>query len=120
MGYECKIFIVDVTRWKPENQSEQVYAEIIATMKMCRMDYSFYKLFTEEIDYEIYAEDGNHTTSRDRYGDKIKSAKIDKVIEWLESEIERDNYRRLKPFLGLLKGFNPDMWNDLQILHYGY
>lgn len=121
MGYESKIFIVNVNRYKwAENQSEQVYAEIIAVMKMSRMDYSFHNLFTKEIDYGIYAEDNDHTTDTDRYGDKIKSAEIDKVIEWLESAIEVEDYRRLKPLLGLLKGFNPNEWGNLQILHYGY
>lgn len=44
------------------------------------------------------------------------------VIEWLEKEVEKSNYRRLKPLLSLLKGFDLSQWRDgeMEIVHYGY
>lgn len=116
MGYESKIFIVNVHRFKDNH----VYAEIIAIMNMCKMETSFHNLFKTEIDYEIYAEDDNHTTSTDRYGEKIKFAPIDNVIKWLKSAIKKDDYRRLKPLLKLLTGFDEEKWDELQVIHYGY
>lgn len=117
MGYESKIFVVNTVHGF---SNEYIYAETIATIRMGCMTPDFHKLFRTEIDYEIYAEDDNHATSTDRYGDRIKSAKIKDVIKWLESEVIKDDYRRLRPLLGLLKGFNEEQWDELEVLHYGY
>lgn len=138
MGYESKIFIVDVKSHnqfaidkitnKPildENNSPVIYkgyGQIIAMIDMCKMGYDngWKELFTNEIDYYIYAEDGDHDTNTDCYGEHIKSGDINTIIAWLENRIKIDDYRRLKPLLHLLKSFNLDEWKDLQVLHYGY
>lgn len=113
MGYESKVYIVD--------RHSKDYADIIATIKLSTMCNGFTELFTEDIDYKIFAEDGNHDTDTDRYGDHIKSGNKEKIIEYLENLIESgETYSRVKPLLYLLRGFNSDKWKDLQILHYGY
>ena len=138
MGYESKIYIVNVrdhnrpaldkTTNKPildENNRPIIYkgyGQIVAMMDMCKMGYDngWRELFTEDIDYTIYAENGDEDTDTDCYGDHIKSGDINSIIGWLENQIKKDNYRRLKPLLGLLKSFNLEEWKDLQVVHYGY
>lgn len=122
MGYESRIYVVNVCKTESLITGENIftYADIVAVVNMSKMSSEFHKLFLDKIDYTIFAEDGDKDTNKDRYGDIIKSADIQDVIEWLESEIERDDYRRLKPLLGLLKGFNREEWENLKVLHYGY
>lgn len=59
-------------------------------------------------------------TQVDCYGKHIKAASVKEVVEWLEKEILVSDYRRLKPLLSLLKGFNEAEWECLEVLHYGY
>ena len=35
-------------------------------------------------------------------------------------EVKEDDYRRLAPCLAMLKGFDPQQWDDLRAIHYGY
>lgn len=138
MGYESKIFIVDVKSHnqfaidkitnKPildENNSPVIYkgyGQIVTMIDMRKMGYNngWKELFTKEIDYYIFAEDGDHDTNTDCYGEHIKSGDINSIIVWLENQIKKDDYRRLKPLLYLLKSFDLNEWKDLQVLHYGY
>lgn len=138
MGYESKIYIVNVLSHKhtvinPDTQKPYLdkngepmidngYGQIVAMIDMCKMGYDngWRELFTKEIDYQIYAENGNESTNKDCYGEHIKSGDINAIIAWLENQIKKDNYRRLKPLLYLLKAFNPEEWDDLQVLHYGH
>lgn len=80
------------------------------------------ELFDKPFDCKIYMENGNTLIEKDSYGDKLKSADFSTVIEWLEKEIKKSNYRRLKPLLSLLKGFDLSQQGDgkMEIVHYGY
>lgn len=123
MGYESRIYVVNVSRCKaPKTGEDFPICNIIAEMNMSCMVGSFHRLFDKPIDFKIVICDsrGENETDEDCYGDKIKCGDINDIIVWLENEIKRDNYRRLKPLLGLLKGFNPNEWDELKVLHYGY
>lgn len=104
-----------------EPHKEINYGEIIARFDLCKIGYdSFYDIFKTPIEYEIFAEDNNHKTNTDNYGDHIKSADFSTVIDWLETNGRKMNYRRIAPFLAMLKGFDLSAWKDLEIVHYGY
>ncbi len=138
MGYESKVFVVNAVSHNTPKLDKRTqepvldknghpimyrgYGQIVAMIDMCKMGYDngWKELFTKEIDYYIFAEDGDHDTNTDCYGEHIKSGDINAIIAWLENRIKIDDYRRLKPLLHLLKSFNLDDWEDLQIVHYGY
>lgn len=121
MGYESRIFIMDRNENEAPNGEKYTWAEKIAMVNMCKMGYDngFHELFTEPIDYKIFI-DGETETDVDRYGEHLKSATVQTVIDWLEKEIKTEDYRRLPVLLGLLKGFQTDRWSELQVVHYGY
>lgn len=113
MGYNSRVYIVN----KMENST---LGEVIARYECRGMADGFCELFTVPVDFDIYAEDGNTVIKTDCYGKSVKYAKFPEVIEWLERESEKEDYRRLKPLIGLLKGFDAEQWNDLLIVHYGH
>ena len=114
MAYESRIYVINVHK-------ETRYGEIVARYDLSNMggDESFYNLFCFSTGYKIYP-DGNRATDSDCYGSPIKSADINKLIEWLETKGRQMNYRRIEPLIGLLKGFKLSEWENLQVVHYGY
>lgn len=125
MSYESRVIVVNVNRHEKEEVYGKVYpaytyAEEIASVKMGQMNSNFPGVFKQEIDYTINTPGLEGVTDTDKYGDHIKSAKIEDVIAWLEQQITKENYRRLSVLLGLLKGFDPKAWDCLEVLHYGY
>jgi len=117
MGYCSKIFIVARSK-RPIFDTESV----IASFDLCDMGYQFKDVFTKEIDYKLFADDGNTVFDMDRYGDHLKSTDFHTVIDWLTEQKKNNDYRRLKPLLWLLQGFDLSKWTeyDMQIVHYGY
>lgn len=117
MGYESKIFVVDVRRYGDWN-----FAERIATFDLCVLGYkdNFEGIFKNPIDYELYMEDGNTLFDKDRYGQHLHSAPISAVVEKLEEMAKNDNYRRFAPCIALLKGFDESQWHCLEVVHYGH
>ena len=117
MGYKSRLYIVK--EWKAVN-----YAEIIARFDCCEMGYDngWREFFKKPLKSKMYAEDGNTLMEEERYADKLTTADFPTVIAWLEKEVEKDDYRRLKPLLALLKGFDLSQRTDreMQIVHYGY
>ena len=117
MEHESRLYIVK------KNKAIN-YAEVIARYDCSKMGYNngWRELFNKPFESTMYAEDGNTKIEQDCYGDKLKSADFSTVIEWLEKEIKKSNYRRLKPLLSLLKGFDLSQWGDgkMEIVHYGY
>lgn len=118
MSYESRIYVVEVERHEYDGES-CVYAEKICMFNMCAMDGAFHRLFKAEIDYDLYERDDDITV--DCYGDRCKSAPLADVIGYLRQCIEQgDTYRRLKPCLSMLEGFDPACWSGLEVVHYGY
>lgn len=117
MGYESRVIVVNVNR-----HENYIYGEKIADIKMSKMG-DFKKIFTKPIDYKLFITNEDEDTDKDCYGDRLCSADIKTVVEWLETVPKNegwDDYRRIKPLIGLLNGFNEDNWNELQVVHYGY
>lgn len=117
MGYESRLYIV--------KKCDAInYAEVIARYDCSNMGYDngWRELFNKPFDCKMYMEDGNTLIEEDCYGDKLQSADFPTVIEWLEKEVEKRDYRRLKPLLSLLKGFDLSQCRDgeMEIVHYGY
>lgn len=84
------------------------------------MPRGFTDIFTEEKDFSIYADDGNTEINEDEYGAPLRICGVEKLTAWLAEEIKTDDYRRLKPLLAFLQALNPDEWDELIAVHYGY
>lgn len=115
MGYESKLYVIEKSdAGKDENGKR--WAEVIATFDLCKVNIDFRKY--PATDCYIYQE--NEKIVKDCYGDPLKELTIKEAITEIENVATRDEYRRWKPILGLLKGFNADEWGELRVLHYGY
>ena len=117
MGYESRIYVVE----KRERLGKDIkkYAQKIAVFDICKFDFG--NIFQKETDCYIYADDGNTKILEDCYGDPLKEASIEDVINCLETyNSTQEHYRRVAPLLGLLKGFDSSEWDNLAVLHYGY
>lgn len=127
MADESRIMIVNVLRDKnpkSENFGKVLYADIVVDIYLGCMGYNngWQELFTKEIDFELFAENDEETTKEDKYGEIMKEGNIKTIIEWLENvaPVSLKKYRRIPPFLGLLKGIAPAEWDELHVVHYGY
>ena len=121
MGYESRVFVVNRNEIERNDGSTYVYAEKIADVKMSCMGSGFTELFDKKVDYELYIDNGDESTQTDKYGDVMTYTDCKTVIDYLENLIaEGNDYRRLSVLLGLLKGFNEEEWDDIQVVHYGY
>lgn len=124
MGYESKLYVMNRNEYEYVNRDgeerKDVYAIEIARFDMCKMVPSFRDLFTEPTDFDVYG-DGGEPIKADCYGVALAYAPARKVAEWLEGEIGRDDYRRLKPLLAFLKAAEAEHWDgELVVVHYGY
>lgn len=116
MGYESRVYLVEVHR-----RPRYTYAERIAEVRMCKMnDENWLNLFTKPIDYKLYMDDGNTEFDTDDYGDHLMACPIADVIAYLEEKMKVDSYRRLPLLYGLLAGINPEKWEHLEVVHFGY
>lgn len=121
MGYESRVFVVERNEIKHNDGTAYVYAEKIADIKMSCMYDGFTDLFNKKVDYKLYIDNGDEPTQTDKYGDVMTYTDCKTVIDFLEKLIaDGENYRRLNPLLGLLKGIDEKQWNEIQIVHYGY
>lgn len=114
MGYESKIYFVKKTNLYYEDKR---YAQIIAMIDLSKAG-GIEKNFRITSDCYIYAESGNTMVTADRYGEELKEADINEVIEWVEKTPDRTQYARLDILLDMLKIFKK--YGDITIIHYGY
>jgi hypothetical protein len=113
MAYESKIFIVEKLNGLEENNKQ--YAKVISMFDMCNIN-GFDNIFKKEADCYFYI--GDIKIFKDKYDEPLKELDFKTVINYLKNH--DDNYRRIKPLIGLLESFNLDEWDNLAILHYGY
>lgn len=115
MGYESRLYIVNV------NDNDCGHAECIAAVNMSCMEIGFRNLFKLPVSFEMWAMDSHddEQISHDRYGENVTAAEISDVITYLKKSMH-SQYRRLRPLLGLLEGFDQCQWNHLLVVHYGY
>lgn len=117
--YESRIYIYN--RIEHEGRlAPWIYGEEIARFEMCGMPQGFTDIFTEKKDFNIYADDGNTEITEDKYGAPLRACSVKKLEAWLAGKIKTDDYRRLKPLLAFLQALNPDEWDELIAVHYGY
>ena len=117
MGYERKLYIVSESSAEGWN-----YAEILAMIDLSKTDYDLDKLFTEDATNYIYINDDEVT--EDMYGDTIKSALPQDVIESFEEHWERTHYWRYKSALDLIKSImdycDTRDKDSIRVYSYGY
>lgn len=126
MGYESKIYIVEKTNCSYSEENGMKYARVLAMFDVSK----FYELadwFSNKpaTKHYIYADDGDTQIIEDRYGDTLKEASVEEVIDKIERIIGIENeedYRRIFPLLAALKAFESygNQWDDIAVLHYGY
>lgn len=119
MGYESRIYVVEKSDFIDEWVGLR-YSEEIACINMAVCP-GLSSVFKKQTDCYIYADDGNTAITEDKYGKPLTEAPLADVINFVEGKLEYgEDYRRFKPFLGLLHGFNCVPWRNLVCLHYGY
>ena len=114
MGYESRLYVIQKSDVGMEE--EKKWCEVIATFDLCKVNINFRKY--PETDSYFY--EGNEKIVEDCYGEPLRELTIKEAIQEVENAATRDEYRRWKPILGLLKGFNEEEWSDLRVLHYGH
>ena len=121
MGYECRFFVVEKGHYKTMGDGNKIWADKIAMFDLCSVPSIYRKISNyPKTDIYIYADDGNTKIIKDCYGDTPLEIPIEDMIHIIEEEANSSKYRRLEPFLALLKGFDRSQWNELIILHYGH
>lgn len=123
MGYESRVYIVDVSQHISPNGNVWTYADHIARFDMAVMGsmrdgYHFKDIFKMPVDFTFY--DGDEMLTEDKYGDPLKYCGLPKLLAALKEMYEDDHYRRLPPLIGFIEGINPDDWDSLIAIHYGY
>lgn len=119
MGYESRIYVVEKSRLSPDDDGKR-FAEVLAMFNACKFS-GLPDVFKRKTDCFIYADDDDTRIIEDQYGNELTEAPLADVIKFLENEVQRgENYRRIKPLLSLLKGFDMEQWDNLVCLHYGY
>ena len=113
--YESRIYI-----YNREKYGKITFGSEIARFDMCVMPPDFTDIFTEEKDFNIYADDGNTEITEDKYGAPLRACSVKKLKAWLAEDMKTNDYRRLKPLLAFLQALNPDEWDELIAVHYGY
>ena len=116
MAYESKVYVVE-----PMNFIG--YANRIAEDRLSNMGYEngWRELFTKDIDYKLFMDDGETEFDTDCYGDHLKSCSVEKVLEWVEKEMQHSGYYwRLHILHGILKGFIQAGCGSFEVVHYGY
>ena len=121
MGYESRFYVVNKTTQKSLDR-KKYWAEVIAMFDLCKVPRVYERICEyPKTDVYIYADDRNTEINEDAYGADMIEIPIADMVDIMDKVIHNeDYYRRYYPFLGLLKGFNPNEWNDLVVLHYGY
>ena len=94
------------------------WSEVIAIYNMCCFG-GFHGLFNNETDCYVYETFNDKKVLKDLYNKPLYEETIENVINFLENHKEKESYRRVKPLLGLLKGFEKTKWVDLAVLHFG-
>lgn len=122
MSYESKLYIVEKTPLISEHGKH--YSRIIAMFDMHCMG-EITNVFKTETDCYFYADDGDTEVMQDCYGEPLKEASVNDVINALENSIKNgETYRRLFPVLAALKVIEEQQsngtWADIRVLHYGY
>ena len=119
MGYESRLYIVEKSSTSVFD-NEKRWGEVIAMINMCKMGKDFVTAICNYPPTDCYIYNGDEKITEDCYGDPLLEIPVTDMISILEKLAEKEDYRRLKPAIGLLKGFVLREWDNLVVLHYGY
>ena len=120
MGYESRLYIVDKSDLaSTKNGKLMVWCDIIAQFNLSRVP-KIYEKVSAYKDTNGYFYYNNKEVTEDMYGKPLKEIPIGDMISIISEAMKNDCFRRYKPCLNLLKGFNPSEWENLVVLHYGY
>lgn len=124
MSYDSRLYVVEKQpkEWTliDEDGNQMHYGSVIAEFDLCHTsDVSNKMREYPATDTYIYIGDNTKVT-KDEYGESLKEIPLEDAIEIIEHAAEKGDYRRYKPCLGLLKGFDHTEWERLVVLHYGY
>ena len=121
MGYESKFYIIQKSNLPNSGDNGKKWGNVIASFDMCKIGASSWLSKYPETEHYFYADDGNTEVIEDDYGEPLREIPINDLINILENDSELVHYRRFKPFLALLKGFDQNQFdNNLVVLHYGH
>jgi len=125
MGYESRLYIIQKDKYNMPMSlikgKKYKYAEAIASFDL-RKDYDVsdrMRLYPAT-EYAIIGDDCDTWITCDMYGEPLREMTISDAIRILEKAEAEDHYRRRTPLLTMLKAFQPDEWDELAVLHYGY
>lgn len=127
MGYESRLYIVEKSNiWdKVDTTNGEVkdmrWGEVIAMFDLSKVsELPEYIKNYPATDTFIYI--GENREIDDCYGDPLKEIPIKDMADIIERIAEKDKwyYRRFKPCVQLLRGFEDHKWKNLVVLHYGH
>ena len=119
MGYEVRLYVVDVGRLK-DPEYDKYFANVVATIDLAKCQIPC-RFFNKVTDCYIYSDDGNTEFLEDCYGEPLtECSDIPGFIEWMKKENGEYPYRRFLLAIGLLESICPADWRDLRVLHYGH
>lgn len=120
MGYESRLYIVDKRDLVHiKNKKGMVYCEMIAQFNLSNVPEIYEKVFAYKDTNGYFYCNGKEVTE-DMYGKPLKEIPIGDMISIISEVMKNDRFRRYRPCLNLLKGFNLSEWENLVVLHYGY
>ena len=116
MSYESRLYVVE----KSSIGENMKWAEVVATINMSSMGQDFFTEINKYAPTDCYFYNNEGEVTEDMYGDPLTEVPITDMIEILGKISVDNDYRRLSPMIGLLKGFDLSQWNNLVVLHFGY
>lgn len=127
MGYESRLYIVEKSEiWQEVDTTNREVKNMRWGEVIAMFDLSKISGLPEAIknypatDTFIYV--GENQEIDDCYGDPLKEIPIKDMADIIEKIAEDDEwrYRRFKPCIQLLRGFEENKWRNLVVLHYGH
>lgn len=125
MGYESRVYIVKKSGLysRADDGSRKCWAEKISMFNMCKAG-DFPSVFKKETTCYIYDDGGDAQVLKDCYDKPLTEASVDDVIQWLETEGEKEDYWRftvlLETLMAIKKSYNGRSIENIAVLHYGY
>ena len=123
MGYESRLYVIEKSTMKgcEEPTKDMVWGQVIATFDLCKVYAVSDKMrYYPKTDAYIYLDGMEEPCVEDWYGEPLKEVPLADAIKIVREAAENDEYRRLKPCLSLLEGFETEKWRELVVLHYGH
>lgn len=122
MAYESRIYVVEkfsMNCWD-EEVKDYLACETIAEINLCRIDDDVLEKIKSypNTDCAVWVNDARKV--KDCYGDFIKMIPLKDAVKIFSYASAVHDYRRYEPCASLLRGFDPQAWGELVVLHYGY